>query len=128
MGANAEVVRSGWEAFARQDLDAATENMDDGAEIVVPETLPWGGTYHGPDGFKEMIGSFTSHLEEFRPTPEAFLEADNDHVVVPVDVEGRTKAGKDLTDRVLWLYRLRDGKIVRAEIFVDTARTLEAVR
>lgn len=73
MGANAEVVRSGWEAFARQDLAAATENMDDGAEIVVPETLPWGGTYHGPDGFKEMIGSFTSQLEEFRLRPRPFL-------------------------------------------------------
>ena len=59
---------------------------------------------------------------------EAFLEAEGDHVIVPVNVEGQTNAGKDFSDHVLWLYRLRDGKIVRAELFADTASTLDAVR
>jgi ketosteroid isomerase-like protein len=55
------------------------------------------------------------------------LEADNDHVIVPVDIEARTKVGKDLSGRALWMYRLRDRKIVRAELFVDTANTLDAI-
>jgi ketosteroid isomerase-like protein len=29
--------------------------------------------------------------------------------------------------RALWLYQLKDGKIVRAELFADTAKTLEVV-
>ena len=128
MGANADVVRSAWEGMRNQDLDAVTANMDHEAETVLPRSLPWGGTYRGPDGFKEMISEFTSHLEDFRPNPEAFLEADDDHVVVPVAVQGRTNAGKDMSDHVLWLYRLRNGRIVRAELFADTANTLEAVR
>ena len=128
MGANADVVRSAWEGMRSQDLDAVAANMDDEAETVLPRSLPWGGTYLGPDGFKEMIGQFMSQLEDFRPNPEAFLEADDDHVVVPVDVQGRTNVGKDVSDHVLWLYRLRDGKIVRAELFADTASTLDAVR
>jgi ketosteroid isomerase-like protein len=128
MGANAEVVRSAWEGLGRQDLDAATADMDEQAEIVLPESLPWGGTRRGPDGFKEMVGQFMGQLEDFRPNPEAFLEAENDHVVVPVHVEGHTDAGKDFSDHVLWLYQLRDGEIVKAELFADTATTLEAVR
>jgi ketosteroid isomerase-like protein len=128
MGANADVVRSAWEGLSRQDLDAATSNMDDRAETVLPDSLPWGGTYRGPDGFRDMIGEFMSQLEDFRPSPEAFLEAEDDHVVVPVHVEGRTNAGKDFSDHVLWLYQLRDGKIAKAELFADTANTLDAVR
>jgi uncharacterized protein len=127
MGANADVIRSAWEAFGRQDLDGATADIEGSGEVIVPGTLPWGGTYRGPEGFKEMIGRFTDQLEDFRPSPEAFLEADNDHVIVPVDIQGRTKVGKDLSGRALWLYRLRDGKIVRAELFVDTANTLDAI-
>ena len=126
MGANADTVKSLWEAFSRQDMEAATADFDESAEIRIPDTLPWGGTYRGPEGFKEMIGKFTSNLEDFRPTPEAFLE-DGDYVAVPLDVQGRTTTGNDFTGRALWLYKLKDGRVVRAEIFADTARTREAV-
>ena len=67
--------------------------MDDRAETLLPDSLPWGGTYRGPDGFRDMIGEFMSQLEDFRPSPEAFLEAEDNHVVVPASVEGRTNAG-----------------------------------
>jgi uncharacterized protein len=127
MGTNADVIREGWEAFGRGDVDAAVAMADDSAEIVVPESLPWGGTYRGPEGFKQMIGSFMSHLEEFRPEPQGFLEAD-DRVTVPVEGSARTKSGNHLPVRAVWLYQLRDGKIVRADFYGDTAATLEAIR
>jgi uncharacterized protein len=127
MGSNADVVRSAWEAFSQQDLDRATADVDGSAEIVIPESLPWGGKYRGPEGFKAMIGQFMGHLEDFRPSPRGFLEAEDEHVVVPLDVRGRTKAGNDFSGSALWLYQFRDGKIVRAEIFADTANTLQAL-
>jgi uncharacterized protein len=127
MGANVEIVKSAWEAFSRQDLDGATADVDGSAEIVVPDSLPWGGTHRGPEGFKDMVGQFRDHLEDFRPSPRDFLEASNEHVVVPVDVHGRTKSGNDFSGSALWLYKMRDGKIMRAELFADTARTLESI-
>ena len=128
MGANADVVRAAWQAFGEQDLDRAAADIEESAEIALPESLPWGGTHRGPDGFKHVVGEFMSHLEDFRPRPRGFFEAEGDRVVVPVDITARTKAGKELTGPVLWLYELRDGKIVRAELFADTADTLEAIR
>jgi uncharacterized protein len=128
MAANADVVRSFWEAFGRRDLDDAIARVDDDAEIVIPETVPWGGEYRGPGGFKEMMGGVLGEFEDFRPSPESFLEAEDDQVAVPVNVQGRAKSGKDLSGRALWLYRVRDGKIVRAEVFMDTAKALEALR
>ena len=95
MGANADAIRKGWEAFSRQDLDGVAASFDESAEILLPDSLPWGGSYRGPDGFRDMVGQFLSQMEEFRPRPRAFLEADDDHVVVPLDVSGRTKAGKE---------------------------------
>ena len=127
MGANAEAVKTGWDAFARGDLDAAVSTTSDSAEIVIPESLPWGGTYTGPDGFKEMIGKFLSQFEEVDPTPQTFLEAEDDHVVVTVRGVGKTKSGNDLSGDSIWLYRVDDGKIEHAEFYGDTATAVEAL-
>jgi ketosteroid isomerase-like protein len=82
MGANADVVRSFWEAFGRRNFDDAIAHVDEEAEIVVPETVPWGGAYRGPDGFRKMMVGVTGLFEEFRPQPEAFIEGEDDNVVV----------------------------------------------
>jgi uncharacterized protein len=127
MGANADAVKSGWDAFAEGDLDAAVSTTSDSAEIVIPETLPWGGTYTGPDGFKEMIGKFLSNFEEVSPHPDEFLEADGGHVVVTVSGVGKTKSGNELTGHSIWLYTMDGGEITRAEFYGDTATAVEAL-
>ena len=75
-----------------------------------------------------MIGKFLSHFEEVDPTPQDFLEAEGDHVVVTVKGSGRTKSGNDLSGDSIWLYKIEDGKIARAEFYGDTATAVEALR
>ena len=128
MGANADMVRSAWESFGRGDVDGAVSTTGESAQIVLPESLPWGGTYTGPEGFKEMIGKFLSHFEEVDPTPQEFLEAEGDHVVVTVEGSGKTKSGNDLGGNSIWLYKIEGGKIERAEFYGDTATAVEALR
>jgi ketosteroid isomerase-like protein len=127
MGANADAVKSGWDAFATGDLDAATATTSDSAEIVIPESLPWGGTYTGREGFKEMIGKFLSNFEEVHPDPQEFLEADGGHVLVTVKGVGKTKSGNELSGDSIWLYKVDDGKIERAEFYGDTATAVKAL-
>ena len=127
MGANADTVKDGWDAFAKGDMDAATATTSDSAEIVIPESLPWGGTYTGPEGFKEMIGKFVSNFDEVKPEPQEFLEAEGGHVLVTVKDAGTTKSGNELTGDSIWLYKVDDGKIERAEFFGDTAQAVNAL-
>ena len=127
MGANADTVKDGWDAFSRGDLDAATSTTSDSAEIVIPESLPWGGTYTGPDGFKEMIGKFVSNFDEVHPEPQQFLEADDGHVLVTVSGVGRTKSGNELSGDSIWLYKVDDGEISHAEFYGDTATAVKAL-
>ena len=127
MGANADTIRSGWDAFAKGDMDAATATTSDSAEIVVPESLPWGGTYTGPEGFKEMIGRFASNFEEASPEPQQFLEADDGHVVVTVSGTSTTKSGNELSGDSIWLYKVDDGEISHAEFYGDPATAIKAL-
>jgi uncharacterized protein len=124
---NVDVIQSAWDAFGRGDIDEAVSVADPAGEIVTPESLPWGGTFQGPEGFKEMLGTLLSNFEQFKAVPEKVLGADDNHVVVLAKLTGRTKAGNPLEGRAVWVYQLRDGKVIRAEAFTDTHKVLEAL-
>jgi ketosteroid isomerase-like protein len=128
MGENADAVKARWDDFGKGDVDAAVSTTDENAEIVIPETLPWGGTYRGPDGFKEMIQKFLSEFESVSPKPIAFLEADDgETVVVVVEGVGKTKSGNELRGRSVWLYKVRGETLMGAEFFGDTAQARDAL-
>jgi uncharacterized protein len=128
MGENADAVKERWSDFAKGDLDGAVSTTDENAQITLPETLPWGGTYKGPEGFKEMIQKFLSNFESVDPEPTSFLEADDgETVIVTVEGVGKTKAGKELSGHSVWLYKVNDGKLMSAEFFGDTAQARDAL-
>jgi ketosteroid isomerase-like protein len=128
MGENADAVKERWDDFSNGDLDGAVSTTDENAEIRIPETLPWGGTYRGPDGFKEMIGKFLSNFESVDPRPTNFIEGDDgETVVVVVEGGGKTKSGNEFSGRSVWLYKVSDGRLTDAEFFGDTAQARDAI-
>jgi hypothetical protein len=124
---NVDVVQGAWDAFGRGDIDAVLEAIAPSAETRLPESLPWGGTYAGPDGFRDFLTKLGDSFEVFSATPQKVLGADDNHVVVLAKTKGRTKAGATIEGKTIWIYQLRDGKIADAESFGDTAQLLEAL-
>ena len=124
---NVDVVQGAWDAFGRGDIDAVLEAISPAAETRVPDSLPWGGTYTGQDGFQDFLAKLSDSFEAFSSTPQKVLGADDNHVVVVAKTKARTKGGATVESSVVWLYQLRDGKIADAESFGDTAQLLEAL-
>jgi ketosteroid isomerase-like protein len=124
---NVELIESLWDAFGRGDLEKVAGGLAEGGEVIFPASLPWGGSYEGPDAFGGVLAEVVGSFAEFKAKPEMVLGADDDHVVVVANIRVRSKTGGRAESRVVWLYRLRDGKIVRAEAFPDTAAFLEAL-
>jgi ketosteroid isomerase-like protein len=124
---NVDVVQGAWDAFGRGDIDAVLDAIAPAAVTRVPESLPWGGTYAGPDGFRDFLTRLTENFDQFTATPDKVLGADDNHVVVLAIVKGRTRGGATIENRAIWIYQLRDGKIADAETFGDTAQVLEAL-
>jgi ketosteroid isomerase-like protein len=124
---NVDVVQGAWDAFGRGDIDAVLEAIAPSAETRLPESLPWGGTYAGPDGFRDFLAKLGDSWDQFSATPQKVLGADDNHVIVLAKTKGRTKAGATIEGKTIWIYQLRDGKIADAESFGDTAQLLEAL-
>jgi hypothetical protein len=124
---NVDVVQGAWDAFGRGDMDAVLDAIAPTAETRVPETLPWGGTYAGPEGFGDFVAKLYESFEQFSATPDKVLGADDNHVIVVAKVKGRTKGGTTIENRAVWVYQLREGRIADAETFGDTAQVLQAL-
>jgi uncharacterized protein len=124
---NVDVVQHAWDAFARGDIDGAVEAIAPSAETRVPETVPWGGTYRGPDGFRDFLYKIDQAFDSFKATPEKVLGADDNHVIVIAKTKGRVKGGGTIEGTNVWVYQLRDGLIADAEGWADTAKAVEAL-
>jgi ketosteroid isomerase-like protein len=124
---NVDVIESAYAAFGKGDLEAVLGYFSDSAEIVAPESLPWGGEYEGPEGMRTFLAKLLEHFTDFKSTPTKVLGADDNHVIVVARNSGKTKTGNRIENEVVWIYQLRDGAVTSAHAFADTAALLEAL-
>lgn len=110
---NVETTKNGYEAFAAGDVEAALSNFDDNIEWTMGGNSQISGTYRGKD---EVLGLLAKLGEQSLTTkPSRFIADDNDVVVLTqVTAGGETAAEADV-------FTFRDGKIVQAQSFADTA-------
>jgi hypothetical protein len=110
---NIEQVKKGYEAFSAGDLEALMSVLDDNIEWVQPGESAVSGTYHG----KGELGQYLSRLAEKSTTvkPSRFL-ADGDMVIVLSETTVGNETSQDAD-----VFTLRDGKIIRAHVYADTA-------
>ena len=110
---NIEKTRKAYAAFAAADIDAASENLADDIEWIVPGNSVVSGTYRGKD---DVIGFWIRLAEKgFTTEPEHFL-GDDDRVVVL----SKTTTDGHISDEADVL-TFRDGKVVRFQSAGDTA-------
>jgi ketosteroid isomerase-like protein len=84
---NVEIVRRGYEALARGDVDAALALFDPDVEVHLAQDagnvvgLDFEPVYRGVDGFLQFLGRLSEAFEEFQWLPEEYFDAGHDVVV-----------------------------------------------
>lgn len=110
---NVDATKRGYAAFNAGDLVAALNTFADTVEWTIPGDSLIGGTYHGKGELTELLtrlGEKSTSVET-----KSFL-ADGDVVVVLTEV---TAGGE--TSQEADVFTFRDGKVVKAQSFGDTA-------
>ena len=110
---NIELVKKGYEAFTAGDVETVMSLFDDNIEWVQPGESAISGTYHG----KGELGEYLGRLAEKSLTVKFNrLLADGDMVVALTEVTVGDETGQDAD-----VFTVRDGKMVRAQVYTDTA-------
>jgi uncharacterized protein len=123
---NVAVLRGFYDAVARGDVDAVLDLLDPQVEWRAPESLPWGGTFHGHEGFRQFLAKVVDQPVEFRREVREYLDA-GDRVVVLLRLFGRPRGGDtEFEVPEIHVWTMREGKIAGLEASFDTAAALPA--
>ena len=124
---NAEALARAFAGWGKDKPANLRELLHPDCELVVPESLPYGGIFRGADA---VIAWFTRDLwrwyDEFTSTPEGFIDA-GDRIVVPVHVQARALNGTTVDVHNIWIYEFSDGELTRGRVYADTAALRDAV-
>ena len=128
---NAELMLKIFRAIEQRDAQPLRELFDPGLEMHWPPSLPYGGTHTastpGPTTWSQTWAPLQPTDAERRMDPR-IVAAAGDEVVVLWQQRGVAPAGERFDGEVLALYKLRNGKLIRAQMFyfdtVATARFL----
>jgi ketosteroid isomerase-like protein len=118
-----------YEAFARGDMDAVLADMHRDIEWHQAQGLPHGGLYRGIDEVRRNVFDPLDRdwWEEFVVTPEQFLDAGSDVVVLGRYQGVARETGKKLDVPFVHVWTFRDELAVRFRQFLDTAGWVEAL-
>ena len=113
---NVDIVRRGYEAFDRGDVERVLAGMSE--EVVTYWGPPLNNTFHGKDGYLQVVADWGEGFEAWSVTPQEFIEI-GDHVVVRVVQTARgEQSGTPVTGSFLFFHTVRVRKIVRRSPFM----------
>jgi ketosteroid isomerase-like protein len=111
---NEDLVREGFAAFGRGDMDALrNQYWTNDIRYHVPGRSPLAGDYEGPE---QVIQAFARLFELTGGTFSFELHdvlANDEHVVALLSTRAE-RAGKQLTDNLTTTFHIRDGKVSEA--------------
>ena len=120
-------VKRVYDAMSRWDIESLTRGVTHDFELNLPESVPFGGTRHGPDGVEAFATLFADHIEGPWAEPDEFLDAE-DALVVVGRLRGRGKqTGEEFEVPFAHLWTFNDGAPSRCRAFYDTAPITAAI-
>lgn len=126
---NTEVVKRIYEVFAQGDVPTFLSLLDAEVKWVEPEGVPLAGTYVSPNAvLNDVLIPLTSTWDGFTVTPETFMDA-GDNIIVLGAITGTNKATeKPLETPYIAVWTLQDGMVVKYQSFVNTVAFVEATK
>jgi ketosteroid isomerase-like protein len=127
---NVDVVRKGYEAFGRGDINGLLAQLDPDVEWRTPgpADLPTAGERRGHAAVQDFFQNLFAIVEIQRFEPRQFI-AQGDMVMVIGDDTSRIKATGTIAEiRFVHAFTVRNGTVVAFEEFADVSPMVTALR
>jgi ketosteroid isomerase-like protein len=126
---NVEIVRKGWEAWARGDLDGLFELWDPEIIFKTEHFHDWPESdYRGRDGFRQFLAEWLDVWGDYEVTVDEVLAASDGRVVSLFRQTGTGRqSGVPMELDMAQIATLREGKMIELDNYDSPAEALEAV-
>jgi ketosteroid isomerase-like protein len=122
-----EALRAGYEAFSRADWDGLFAQAHPDFELVTADRVINPGTYRGAGDIRRFFEDLFSPFEEVLVEPEEIIDR-GDRIVVLLVTRSRPRGSTAVVEnRIGHVWTIKDGQIVRLQIFPEREKALEAV-
>ena len=117
------LVRGGYDAFARGDVAAVMDLLDDRIEWSEAEGNPYhpGRPLVGKEEVLALLGRLAEDFEDFRIDVDRFVDGGSTVVVLARYRAAQARpTGRPLDCQAAHVWDVRDGKVVRFQQYCDT--------
>jgi ketosteroid isomerase-like protein len=126
---NEQLLREGLDAFNRGDFAALEQVFDERLESHVAPGLANAGTWHGREGFAEMVATWMEAFETQHNSVVSIQHPDDHHMIAEIrQTAVGAGSGVPVEMTLFYLYEIRDGRAVRLHLYADRESALAAVR
>jgi ketosteroid isomerase-like protein len=107
------------EAVTEQDLTKVHSLLDPSFVIHYDASLPFGGSYHGIEGFFTVLTTLATSLTDLKTEQLNFMEDTNgEQYTLIINLTARSSAsGRPIATQVSEVWTVREGKAVEARIW-----------
>jgi uncharacterized protein len=123
---NVEIVRRGYEAFDRGDIQTVLSLIDSEIEIRVDRAFPEWEPFYGRDGFMSFMQAWLEPWESYRIEIDELIDVGERVLVVLREFGRRKDTGFEVEQRSYHVWTLKDGRAVRHDSFFERSNALEA--
>ena len=121
------MVRAWMRACNGNDAEAAIALCDASFEMTESSALPGAATTTGLAGVRRYFAGWTRNWSEWDWQEEELMDLPGDKVLVAANLKLKgLRSGIWVEHRWVYLFTLRDGKLLRQDGFDDKAQALEA--
>jgi ketosteroid isomerase-like protein len=119
-----DLVRRGYAALAERDFQTMAELAVPDFEMDLTDRVLNPATYRGEEGLRQFLAEIDELWESMDMTIERLLERDDEVLaLLAVDIKGRG-SGLTLKDRIAQRWTVRDGRLVRMQVYADQEQAL----
>lgn len=125
---NLQIIQQMYRNFGEKNMEAVLSAFDKDVVWVRPgeSVIPFSGVFKGIEGLVKMFTIISQTVKINSLVPQKILVQDDTVAVIGSDTADVIATGKSYTSEWVYLYTLKNEKIIHVQVYIDTLELAKA--
>lgn len=125
---NIEIIQQMYKNFGEKNMEAVLSTFDKDVVWIRPgePAIPFSGVFNGIEGLVKMFTIISQTVKIKSMTHQKIIAQDDTVAVIGSDMADVIATGKSYTSEWVYLYTLKNEKIIHVQVYIDTLELAKA--